>query len=704
MFYCAELSYDRFSPHSRSQKVTMHTRIAFAACTKFNFDSAQQVWRDIAEHSPDHLMLLGDQIYMDFVGDRDNGPNGFVGYDLGEPARVSDAEFEQQMRIRYTQQASVPSFRALVWGIGQRNGRVEMIWDDHDFGFNNALGLAGGPSDSAFNEYIISPEKRRISRRLFEEFRWNVRRIQDDVNAAYATLPHNMIPGADPFVGVHTHVQLELLDIFLVDTRSFRQSPATRESALDASILGDDQWRWLSNGVRATSKKLVIIASGSPFSSTGFASDQSWRQAGSRKYKPYVEFEALRQLAAEQGNARDPKSVLFIGGDRHSADVVEGAPPLPEFVCAGAAAPKGPFLRSNGRHFCLVDVSDQSRATVRLFRKGEEEDTWPDDAQPIVTGVTTTAATEDRGQLARPLPFSDLYLMTNRQIDGHTPSDEPAAELRYFRFGGERRQSKAGRLKHWDELTSQVFWTAVRTSAARLGELRADDADQICVFVPGNRESNDTAIEQYRSLNDVAFNAQGSGCLGTCILFDWASRMGAFDLTDIYQENIQRASHAAPLLAIALQELHKVCKQIDAHLSLVAHSLGNRVALKALEALPIKTVYRFYANAADLPRDAFATGNGPAALKACQSVLIPYTAKDFVLKYAESADKGTGPRLGRMGPTAPQSIGLHSKDVSDLVSRADPHGGLLWFPWPSDEDAGRLQVAFCRALVQGDWN
>ena len=696
----------------------MPVRIAFTACSKFNFDSEQRVWLEIEEHRPQHLMLLGDQIYMDFRGDGGESAGDFIGYELGEPgqASVSLAEFEFQMRLRYRQQFSVASFRALVHAIGARGGSVEMVWDDHDFGFNNALGLSGGPSDDEFAEYLMPADKKLASRRLFEEFRWNVGRLRVDPAAQYEVLPGQLAALADPYRGVQWHVPLAFADVFLLDTRSFRQSPPRKKQGPDSSILGNAQWDWLRNALLASDKRLAIVAAGSPLSSPGLASDQSWKQ---RKRRPYREHGLLLELAAQlqaQG-----KQLLFIGGDRHTVDKIEDEPALPEFVCAGAAAPKGLFLNSNGRHFCLVDVHEPGRAAVRLFTRGEEKEAWPEGTElRFPSAETATAAQglvhslgEGQGKAhvhaqahaqspTAPLLFSDLFLITDREFDDEEPTDDPDTRLHCFHFSGDRMQGKASRLKNWKPLDSDAFWTAVRTSLVRLQQLNPDNPSHIGVFVPGNRESNDTAIAQYRALNEIAFNAQGGGCIGVCIVFDWASRMGAFALKEIYRENIERAEAASAWLEKILQSASTACREHHAQLSLVAHSLGNRVALPALARLPADTVDRYYANAADLGRNVFDSEAGQAALRASRSVLVPYTGSDFAMSHAESADPDTGPRLGRVGPSLPLPDRVHAKDTSGLVSRVDPHGCLLWHPWP-DEDAGGLQQAFYRALVAGDW-
>lgn len=688
----------------------MPVRIAFTACSKFNFDPEQRVWDEIAAQQPHHLLLLGDQIYMDFKGDDDDLATGLIGYKLGEPGEdsVSLQEFTDQMRLRYRLQFGVPSFRKLVRDIGLRAGTVAMVWDDHDFGFNNALGRSGGPSDAEFSDYLMPPAKKAASRRLFEEFWRNVQALAADANATYATLHDHWQPPPDGRDGgVQCRHAFGPVEVFLLDTRNFRESPAEHGHPTGSSILGGAQWDWLRDGLQTSTKPLLIVAAGSPLSSPGLLSDQSWKQAerGTSRYQPYREYHQL--LALAQQRQAQGKQLLFIGGDRHAIDVIEDHPALPEFVCAGAAAPKGWPFKPNGRHHGLLDVDDAGNPTVRLFAKGQEEETWPDAVQPLA--AKAQAATMGAVEAASPL--SDLFLVTNRKLDKDgDPTDEPSETLSYHWFSGTRFQGQARRLKNWEKQPdAAAFWNRVRASADRLRALRPGNVQQVCLFVPGNRESNETATEQYRALNDLAFHAQGQGCMGTCVLFDWATRMGHFEFKEIYLENIGRASAAGEQLQELLQFARTVAQQSSTpanptRLSLVAHSLGNRVALAALQGLQADTVDRYFVNAADLPQDVFGTAEGQAALRACQAVLVHYTGRDQVLGYAASSVPQYGPRLGRTGPTTqPLPPRLHAKDVSNQVSNADPHGCLLWFPWPQTENAGGLQHSFAQALADGHW-
>ena len=87
-------------------------KIAFGSCTKIQNQSVQPVWRRILEEQPDHLLLLGDNVYA--------------------PSLTGN---QKKLAKRYKQQFVQADFRNLVQRIP-----YNAIWDDHDFGKNNSKG------------------------------------------------------------------------------------------------------------------------------------------------------------------------------------------------------------------------------------------------------------------------------------------------------------------------------------------------------------------------------------------------------------------------------------------------------------------------------------------------------------------------------------------------------------------------------------
>ncbi len=87
-------------------------KVVFASCAKIQDFPIQPAWKQIQDEEPDLLILLGDNVYA---------PNS--GLDLS------------QLELRYQQQLDEPNFKALIEQVP-----FKAIWDDHDFGPDNAKG------------------------------------------------------------------------------------------------------------------------------------------------------------------------------------------------------------------------------------------------------------------------------------------------------------------------------------------------------------------------------------------------------------------------------------------------------------------------------------------------------------------------------------------------------------------------------------
>ena len=123
------------------------TRIVFASCMSTEASTQQDVWAEAIAQQPQWLLLIGDNIYMDYF------PN------LKQSKRWSLAKFRDEMFARYAEQFGVRSFRALVESISP--GQVLGVWDDHDFAWDNCYGT--DTTDGM-------PEKKKVATSLFHHF------------------------------------------------------------------------------------------------------------------------------------------------------------------------------------------------------------------------------------------------------------------------------------------------------------------------------------------------------------------------------------------------------------------------------------------------------------------------------------------------------------------------------------------------------
>lgn len=127
-------------------------RLAFTSCIRIEAFPDQPQWQDVKASNPDHLLLLGDQIYMDY------GLWPFSKEWNGKPKTYSDKIFETTMSSKYEAQCNEPNFLELASWIKSKNGRVCAVWDDHDFAWNNARGED------------VPKSKREISLKLFKKW------------------------------------------------------------------------------------------------------------------------------------------------------------------------------------------------------------------------------------------------------------------------------------------------------------------------------------------------------------------------------------------------------------------------------------------------------------------------------------------------------------------------------------------------------
>lgn len=106
-------------------------KIAFTSCTRIEDFPEQPRWLDILEEDPDILILLGDNIYMDY---------GLWGAEpIGRPKHYSPEKFDRIQQGKYEKQMAEPHFKKLLDHMKAKNGFIA-TWDDHDFAWNDCLG------------------------------------------------------------------------------------------------------------------------------------------------------------------------------------------------------------------------------------------------------------------------------------------------------------------------------------------------------------------------------------------------------------------------------------------------------------------------------------------------------------------------------------------------------------------------------------
>jgi alkaline phosphatase D len=246
-------------PASGAQDLPGLTRIAFGSCADQR--RAQPIWDAVLRYAPQAFIFAGDNVYGDVSG-----------------------ETLDELREAYAQTGAVPGFQGIRTG-----PRVLAVWDDHDYGANDAGA-----------EFRFKHE----SKALFLDF-WQV--PPDDPRRTREGIYHAVVFGPPG----------QRVQVVLLDTRWFR-SPLRRADTADApgkgryrpdpdpekTLLGAAQWRWLEQRLRDPADLRLVVSSVQVL-----AEDHGWERWGNLP----GELERLIDLVRSTG----ANGVILLSGDRH---------------------------------------------------------------------------------------------------------------------------------------------------------------------------------------------------------------------------------------------------------------------------------------------------------------------------------------------------------------------------------------------------
>uniref|UniRef100_UPI00097C15BD alkaline phosphatase D family protein n=1 Tax=Pelomonas sp. KK5 TaxID=1855730 RepID=UPI00097C15BD len=306
-------------------------KIAFASCLCAPAFPQQPVWDRIRAERPDHVVLLGDTIYIDIFAP-----------DVAQ--RLSTERFAALVHQRYRQQLAVPQFDAMLRALPP--GRVHAIWDDHDFLWNDACGAA----------VIAMPTQRdklHLSNAFFKAFRQAL--VTPGSFPDQPTDPRFGNP-AEPAPPVLS-LQLDpLLHLHLSDSRSWRT---------ETLLVGHDKRQLLGEAQRGQLQQAIAQAHPDAVHLLANGSTSSdWK-----KYP--TDWQWLKGQAAA-------RRTLLVSGDIHYNDVDQfdtgGRFPLHEATSSAAALRSGIVAGEERQNFGLLDVR-AGEVELRLFDiHGEQQD------------------------------------------------------------------------------------------------------------------------------------------------------------------------------------------------------------------------------------------------------------------------------------------------------------------------------------------
>ncbi len=274
------------------------------------YEGNDQIFRHIANMDPDLMLWMGDNVYY----------------------RELDWATPTQMDARYAHTRRAPALQPLL---GHTHNYA--IWDDHDYGPNNAN-----------RSYRLKGAGLRIFKRYW-------------ANPNY---------GTPDTPGVFGMFEWGDVDVFLLDNR-YHRSPTEAPRTDAKTMWGRAQRQWLIDALTTSDAPFKLVVNGGQVITT------------------QTEHETLARFPQEQSrllNAlreREIEGVVFLSGDRHITELLKRHPedlyPIYEFtnspLTAGAATDDGTPNRVDGtlveqRNFGTLTVSGprtDRTLTLRTF-------------------------------------------------------------------------------------------------------------------------------------------------------------------------------------------------------------------------------------------------------------------------------------------------------------------------------------------------
>lgn len=307
-------------------------RIAFASCFCAPLYADQPVWDWIAAQAPDHLVLLGDSVYLDVP------VNGV------HPELMGDNDFALLLHERYSAQVAQPQFRALVQGLPAH--RVWSLWDDHDFLWNNACGAEVRKSPQHRGKLALSTAFQQVWRQaLAQRLAPGSWPVHIGEGAFWPQPPQDL---ATPSVALAPDVWLHLSDGRSHRTRTWLLAEDKR------TVFGAAQRQAIGQAVLAQPQAIHLLACSSVLGDVRrrYAPDWAW----------------LTGLAAQV-------RMLALSGDIHRNETdafATGGWPLHEATSSGAAVRDAVVVGRRRRNFGVLDIG-ADHVAWRLYANHREE-------------------------------------------------------------------------------------------------------------------------------------------------------------------------------------------------------------------------------------------------------------------------------------------------------------------------------------------
>jgi alkaline phosphatase D len=232
---------------------TVIEKIAFGSCNRH--DMEQPMWQFIDKNEADLWIWLGDIIY-------------------------GDTRDMKVLKKKYILQKKNKEYKKF----GTQTGIIG-IWDDHDYGENNAG-----------KEYPKRKESKDLLFEFLEVPRSNPASKREGAYQSYSFGPEG-----------------KRIKVILLDCRYFSDKPQRDENGFDIpdpslDILGKAQWKWLHEELKNSTADIHIIGNGIQVIPE------------EHPYEKFANFPTTRKKLFDMFETFKPKNLILLSGDRHIAE------------------------------------------------------------------------------------------------------------------------------------------------------------------------------------------------------------------------------------------------------------------------------------------------------------------------------------------------------------------------------------------------
>jgi alkaline phosphatase D len=243
LLFTSTVFAQKLTNFERIEQITELNHFTFGSCNSQK--RVQPMWNYIRQLKPQFFMWGGDNIYGDTT----------------DPL---------QLKYKYHIQNAVTDYQEL-----KKEMPILGIWDDHDYG-----------QDNATHTNPIKERARELFYDFIEEPQYSLRRTNDGIYTSYEFGP------------IERRVKMILLD-----NRFHHSAPG-------ANLLGAEQWQWFEDEIKNSNAKIHFIVAGLSVLSPKIPKTEEWEDHP----------RALNKMLGIL-NRYNPPGVVFLTGDKHFSSI-----------------------------------------------------------------------------------------------------------------------------------------------------------------------------------------------------------------------------------------------------------------------------------------------------------------------------------------------------------------------------------------------